>query len=54
MFSGCTSFRVSPSWFYGSCTSNGMSIFVPADASYWMSSSMGVKCTGVVSGMGFR
>jgi len=49
---GCTTFKVYVFWFCGSCTSVGISIFVPFDVGCWFSSSIGVGFTGTVSGDG--
>jgi hypothetical protein len=52
VFFGCTSFRVFASWFCCFYASTGLSIFVPFGASCWISSTIGVGFTGIVSGDG--
>jgi hypothetical protein len=52
VFSGCTSFKVSVSWFYGSYTSADIFVLFSSGSGCWISSSMGVGFTGVVSGDG--
>jgi hypothetical protein len=49
MFSGYASFRASMSWFCDSCTSAGISVFMPSGVGCWVSSTIGVGFTGVVS-----
>jgi hypothetical protein len=52
VFVGYTSFRVSVSWFCYSCTSVGLSMFMPSGVGCWVSSTTGVGFTGVVFGDG--
>jgi len=52
VFSGCTSFRASASWFCCSYTSVGLSIFVPSGVGCCVYSTTSVGFTGVVFGDG--